>query len=248
MVLLYIITQQLRKHCISCLHRSFPWYHTNHWRKTVSVVRFLFEIHSISIKPKTMENRKPLCNCFRGIFLRPSSHGCVFIEYAIRYPVHRIQNDSFTSTRSFSTETEQFIRVHTNTINRLNTPYKNCAATCLALSFLWMVVMALIQASQISFESEVCGVRWRHYYNKICGPIHTHMKSFCIQIFPLWRAFSSHCVFSEYDTIVSIVFVWTGDENEKLLLHTRWIRIRVDGALNITTRIVFSILNRAFRK
>ena len=27
--------------------------------------------------------------------------------------------------------------------------------------------MALIQVSQISFESEVCGVKWRHFYEKI---------------------------------------------------------------------------------
>ena len=27
--------------------------------------------------------------------------------------------------------------------------------------------MALIQVSQISFESEVCGVKWQHFYDKV---------------------------------------------------------------------------------
>ena len=27
--------------------------------------------------------------------------------------------------------------------------------------------MALIHVSQISFESKICGVKWRHFYNKI---------------------------------------------------------------------------------
>ena len=27
--------------------------------------------------------------------------------------------------------------------------------------------MALIQVSQILFETEVCGVKWQHFYNKI---------------------------------------------------------------------------------
>ena len=29
--------------------------------------------------------------------------------------------------------------------------------------------MVLIQVSQMSFESEVCGVKWRHFYNKIAN-------------------------------------------------------------------------------
>ena len=27
--------------------------------------------------------------------------------------------------------------------------------------------MAIIQVSQISFENEVCGEKWRHFYNKV---------------------------------------------------------------------------------
>ena len=34
----------------------------------------------------------------------------------------------------------------------------NCPQLC---------AMAFIQVSQISFESEVCGVKWRHFYDKI---------------------------------------------------------------------------------
>ena len=39
------------------------------------------------------------------------------------------------------------------------------------------------------------------------APVYTNTISFRIQIFPFWIAYSNCCVFGEYDTIVSSVFV-----------------------------------------